>query len=765
MENTDLGILFKKITITSILKAISSFFLLETKINYSPPYQRGYIWTKAKATYLIESILLHGEIPPIVLYKKSEAHLEVIDGRQRWETIHRFLNDAFCLQHSGLEKLQYLAGLKFSQFDKEMQECIRTAKLRCMVIEAKNENDITDYQEERLKRELFKRCNIGLSPLKKEEVYKAQYLHDGITAYFKKYLKQDASFYKQISGVFNYKSRKIETLLQHIRELLVLSDIPINKYSGKAKEETFNQCYANLSYYINKSEESVELLFNTFKKNVYYLAEIKEILQKEYPATMPKLIAYDCIYWAISICKKENISSTQVDNQVFKNRLVSHVIKHAHSYSIEKSNYMQHINNRHCLISSFFSSQLPVVFDNYLKTPVNKTNDAIGHGSEVPAQETEECDFTKETPTSSTIIDILEDMKRGKFNIRPPYQREEVMTILKASLLIESILLGIKLPPIYLFVRSNGVKEVIDGQQRLLAIIGFLGEKYLDEHGQYSYPQKKNFALNLTSPLIPDINKKKFKQLLKETGNHIYNYVLDIIEIKEINNKNFKPEELYKRLNYKPFPIKDNTFEYWNSYVDSDIVNAVKDIYNRNKWLYLRKQDNRMLNEELIMCLCYLNFTLGIECEDFNDIKEILDFYEYKSHIVVRIKNKKHITQILEDPNCKGDFLLSLNDFEKNFIEKLKYLTDNPKGKTKESFRSQLLDSILHKHSARISMNFFALWIILKGVPVECINDSKFVVLSQINKILSMLKETTTCEKLEEAIIETWKLKDSTKQV
>ena len=80
MENTDLGILFKKITITSILKAISSFFLLETKINYSPPYQRGYIWTKAKATYLIESILLHGEIPPIVLYKKSEAHLEVIDG-------------------------------------------------------------------------------------------------------------------------------------------------------------------------------------------------------------------------------------------------------------------------------------------------------------------------------------------------------------------------------------------------------------------------------------------------------------------------------------------------------------------------------------------------------------------------------------------------------------------------------------------------------------------------------------------------------------
>ena len=62
-------------------------------------------------------------------------------------------------------------------------------------------------------------------------------------------------------------------------------------------------------------------------------------------------------------------------------------------------------------------------------------------------------------------------------------------------------------------------------------------------------------------------------------------------------------------------------------------------------------------------------------------------------------------------------------------------------------------------------MNFFALWIILKGVPVECINDSKFVVLSQINPLLSLLPAPPPCAKLEEAIIETWKLKDSTKQV
>ena len=65
-------------------------------------------------------------------------------------------------------------------------------------------------------------------------------------------------------------------------------------------------------------------------------------------------------------------------------------------------------------------------------------------------------------------------IERIKFLVRPSYQRSEVINLLKASAIIESILLGINLPPIFIFKRLDGVSEVIDGQQRLLTILGFI---------------------------------------------------------------------------------------------------------------------------------------------------------------------------------------------------------------------------------------------------------------------------------------------------
>ena len=71
------------------------------KINYSPYYQRNYVWDDHKATYFIESILLGTEIPPLIFFNNG-TKIEVIDGRQRFETIHRFMNNKFALTRNGL---------------------------------------------------------------------------------------------------------------------------------------------------------------------------------------------------------------------------------------------------------------------------------------------------------------------------------------------------------------------------------------------------------------------------------------------------------------------------------------------------------------------------------------------------------------------------------------------------------------------------------------------------------------------------------------
>ena len=60
-------------------------------------------------------------------------------------------------------------------------------------------------------------------------------------------------------------------------------------------------------------------------------------------------------------------------------------------------------------------------------------------------------------------------------DIHPEFQRFYRWSDQQKSDLIESILLGIPLPPIFVSQRQNGVWDVIDGLQRLSTIFQFVG--------------------------------------------------------------------------------------------------------------------------------------------------------------------------------------------------------------------------------------------------------------------------------------------------
>src|ERR671938_380795 len=55
------------------------------------PYQREYIWDDAKASRLIESLLLNVPIPVCYFAENDDGTWEVIDGLQRVQSIVRFL--------------------------------------------------------------------------------------------------------------------------------------------------------------------------------------------------------------------------------------------------------------------------------------------------------------------------------------------------------------------------------------------------------------------------------------------------------------------------------------------------------------------------------------------------------------------------------------------------------------------------------------------------------------------------------------------------
>ncbi|MET6996731.1 DUF262 domain-containing protein [Chitinophaga defluvii] len=753
--------LFKNIVISNKLRSIRSIFRLNNdethSLNYAPSYQRNYIWSDVKSTYLIETILLHGEIPPIVIYILGQ-NWEVIDGRQRCQTIERYIQGEFSLKPHGLDKLWHLAGKKFSQLEEKLQDRIRNTNLRLITITTSGDSNINPHTEELMKREIFKRYNLGIIPLKTEEVFKAIYLQDDINIYFKKQFEKNKQLYHQLKDLFDHKSKNLETIMQYIRQILVLHNIPINKFIH-GREDIVNMYYDFLSYnVVNKGKlEHVQLIFNDFIEKFHFLLEIKAQLNKNGISSTG--IIYECLYWALSVCEKEKIVFASLNNNTFKTRLINHLTKQAHNYPIERHNHASQIIKRYSLISSFFTSQLNLSFLRYLKSDeeflVEHTQRMNNYMKERFTSGREQEYFSKPLSTSNSINDILDRMKRGKFNLRPPYQRNEVMDIRKASALIESMLLGLKINPLYIYLRKNGVAEVIDGQQRLLAIIGFLGEQYLNENGEIVMSKKNKFKLHLTQGYLTHLGGKAFNQLSNEEQATLKNYDLDIIEIKEENNIHFKPEELFKRLNYKSMPIKPDTFEFWNAYVDSEIINAIKGICERHSWLYLRKDDKRMFNQELVTRLCYLHF-MTKATPNMENIREILDIQKRKPTITLLLKKKTYLTHILENPIFKADFLLALNDFELGFIEKVKLLIVSSQGKKTEFFSPRRLDALLHTSSIRLAMSFYLLWAILKGIPIESIRESQSAILRRINKVFSILRTADSVERFEKAISEAW---------
>ncbi|WP_433388451.1 DUF262 domain-containing protein [Micromonospora sp. KLBMP9576] len=88
---------------------------------------------------------------------------------------------------------------------------------------------------------------------------------------------------------------------------------------------------------------------------------------------------------------------------------------------------------------------------------------------------------------SMSIGELVNLYKSRELVIRPEYQRLFRWPLEKKSRLIESILLGIPLPSIFVMQRHDGIWEVIDGLQRISTILEFMGE-LIDETTGEAFP-------------------------------------------------------------------------------------------------------------------------------------------------------------------------------------------------------------------------------------------------------------------------------------
>lgn len=93
---------------------------------------------------------------------------------------------------------------------------------------------------------------------------------------------------------------------------------------------------------------------------------------------------------------------------------------------------------------------------------------------------------------SMSIGELISSYKSGEIEVNPAFQRVFRWSDFAKSRLIESFLLGLPVPPIFVYQRPNGSWELIDGLQRVSSILQFVGE-LKDKQGQPVAP------LSLTS--------------------------------------------------------------------------------------------------------------------------------------------------------------------------------------------------------------------------------------------------------------------------
>lgn len=714
LKQEEVETVFKKHIKTSVYSlSIKTLFgdRMNRKINYNPYYQRNYVWDRRKASFFIESILLGTDVPPLIFFNTGSI-IEVIDGRQRYETIKKFKNGELKLNVKGLTKLTQLNNQTFSQLDPDIQGLFDDAKIRIFEFEVFNEPRMDLALEDKIKKEIFRRYNSGITPLNSAEIDNARYDDDQITNDLRSAVINNKDLFERVTEKFIGKtgSGDDSKIHQFLRRYLVLTSFPINTYAtGSSRTEILNILYDVRAANTEDTAELCSLLLEILKSTL----DLIDSLESEHNKYLN-----ETLLWGVFVLKEENHDLEILKSDDTIRSLKSYLADHRTDFLSENSHYYKSIIVRHKSIGDIFGKIFNCDYSLYLKDDGFKHEIKNLRQSEKEAKlklgELSSLRVQKPEPSLIPIEEIASELCGSKYLIRPSYQRQERINVYKASAIMESIILGINLPPLFIFKRrDSGVKEVIDGQQRLLSILGFLGRKYQDENGILVYPKNTSFKLK-NLKILKEHNNLRYSDLSPEVQDKILDFKLSVIEIDSALNENFDPVDLFIRLNNKPYPIKENSFEMWNSFIDRDIIESLKSVTNRNKeWFYIKqnKISDRMLNEELVALLSYIIYN-NQHRPDYTS----LGYYLRDKKITCRITDKKDVSTLLEkistDIELKQSFLLC--------IEKVDSLISTLKNKLSEDDYKKSLSKMLGRETPkRYLVDFYILFQIMERLEKD----------------------------------------------
>jgi uncharacterized protein with ParB-like and HNH nuclease domain len=267
--------------------------------------------------------------------------------------------------------------------------------------------------------------------------------------------------------------------------------------------------------------------------------------------------------------------------------------------------------------------------------------------------------------TDWTAETIVNQLRKKNIDLNPDFQRRDAWDPTKKSKFIESLILGLPVPPIILAERKDRKNSylVIDGKQRLLTIMQFCAKE--EDEGGF----ERLFLNNLE--ILTELNGFNYSKMLASNSPSGFIDQFDNQAIRTVVIRNWPNEQflytVFLRLNTGSLKLSPQELRqalhpgefltYVNKY--SETQNPIWDL------LRLKKPDSRMRDVELIIrYFAFKNFAKDYK----NSLKDFLDDACSLINIDWNQNSKKYKEQLL---NLENAIVFSKEIFgEKNTFTK-----------------------------------------------------------------------------------------------
>lgn len=240
------------------------------------------------------------------------------------------------------------------------------------------------------------------------------------------------------------------------------------------------------------------------------------------------------------------------------------------------------------------------------------------------------------TSYDMSIGEIISMYNDGDLDMHPEFQRFFRWSSLQKTKLIESFLLNIPVPPIFVSQRADGVWDVVDGLQRLSTILQFVGV-YRNEKNEKEPP----LVLQETQ-LLPSLKGKKYENPENPSDGFTdaeRRYFKRSKISFNILNKESDPTskyELFQRLNTGGTSLSDqevrNCLMVMADPVKFRIIKSLSEYESFKQTINIseRDKDERYDMELVTRFIC-------LRTENINKVKSVSDFSSYLNDRILEI--------------------------------------------------------------------------------------------------------------------------------